>query len=104
MGGITMMKILTGMLCKIIVAVGLVEHEKIDLSYVKDELLYVLIDLQVVELPGSNDVDDIETEYIGINKETFAQIILNPRALNILQKIGVDLVGLVNHASHSYER
>merc|ERR1712151_896166 len=47
---------------------------------------------------------DIETSDVTINKEAFAQIILNTRALDIFQKIGVDLVGLVNHATHMYEK
>ena len=80
------------------------EHEKIDLSFVKDELLYVLISLGEVELPKSRDVDEIETDEITIKKETFAQLILHPRALDIFNKIGVDCDGLVDHATHIYEK
>jgi len=103
LAGITMMKILTGMLCKVIVAVADTEHEKIHVSFVKEELLHVMVELNCVELPQSGDVNEIDTQTTHITKELFGQMIVNSRALASFHKIGVDFGGLVAHASYFYE-
>lgn len=102
LSGITMMKILTGMLCKVIVAVSEAEHEKIHVSFLKDALLYVMVDIGCAEIPAHGQLDDIDVENIRITQEKFAQMILHGRALDALSRIGVDLEGLVAHARHVY--
>jgi len=94
--GVTVMKMLTGMLCKVINAVAQTETEKMCVGFVRDEILAVLFEMG--SAGDAVDVHSIDVETLKISQTIFAEMMNLPRAIEALRKIGIDVVGLVTAA------
>jgi len=89
--GITIMKMLTGMLCKVINAIAASETEKMSVGFAQDELLDVMIEMGFTDAADPRHVD---FENLVVTPEAFNQMLRNPKALEAFTQIGIDVVGL----------
>merc|ERR1712032_1064569 len=86
LASLTVMNMLVGVLVEVVSIVSAVEKEQMAVSYVKSRLLSLLED-NVGEDDG-----------MTISRGAFEQLILIPEAANIIQDVGVDVVGLLDFA------
>jgi len=87
---LTMMNMLIGVICEVVSAVSATEKEALMLSYVRD---------QIKTLMTKGDFDEDR----AISQEEFMELLQNKAAANILQDVGVDVVGLVDVADTIFE-
>lgn len=95
--GVTIMKMLTGMLCKVINAVAASETEKMSVGHIRDELLEVLITLGYGG-EGVTESHNVDTENLKISADMFAEMMQDHKSIEAFTKIGVDVIGLSNAA------
>jgi len=90
LASLTVMNMLVGVLVEVVSIVSSVEKEQMTVNYVKSKLLSMLKDA---------DGDDSMT----ISRHEFEELIVMPEAANIIQDVGVDVVGLVDFADVIFE-
>jgi voltage-gated sodium channel len=84
---LTILNMLVGVLVEVVSVVSDVEKEQMMVSFVKNELLSLLVDAD---------------EDKQISKAEFENLLMNPKAAKIIQEVGVDVVGLVDFTDHIF--
>lgn len=92
LSSLTVMNLLVGVLCEVVSVVSSVEKEQLTVSYVKQKLLHMFIDT-TVDSDGSKTISRVE----------FESMLTNHEAAEIIQDLGVDVVGLVDFADIIFE-
>merc|ERR1712217_511918 len=89
---LTVMNLLVGILVKMVGDVSDVEKEQMDVIHVKNSIW------RMIEETGADTDNDQR-----ISKAEFVNLIQQPDAARALQKIGVDVVGLVDYTDYLFE-
>lgn len=85
LSALTIMNMLIGVICEVVSAVAATERESLSLGFVRDRIHQL-----ICETDADKDNDQM------ISKEEFSQLLVTPKAITILQDVGVDVVGLVD--------
>eukprot|EP00747_Dinoflagellata_sp_TGD_P050679 gnl/TRDRNA2_/TRDRNA2_146903_c0_seq1.p1 gnl/TRDRNA2_/TRDRNA2_146903_c0~~gnl/TRDRNA2_/TRDRNA2_146903_c0_seq1.p1 ORF type:complete len:637 (+),score=126.13 gnl/TRDRNA2_/TRDRNA2_146903_c0_seq1:59-1969(+) len=93
LAALTVMNMLIGVLCEVVVVTASVEKEQLTVSYVNSRLRDML-----AEQGLENHEQDT------ISKHAFEQILENPEAARALQEVGVDVVGLVDFTDFIFRK
>eukprot|EP00931_Biecheleriopsis_adriatica_P084738 TRINITY_DN5872_c0_g1_i1.p1 TRINITY_DN5872_c0_g1~~TRINITY_DN5872_c0_g1_i1.p1 ORF type:complete len:624 (+),score=120.32 TRINITY_DN5872_c0_g1_i1:83-1954(+) len=88
---LTLMNMLIGILCEVIGAVSALEKEDILLQRVKTDLKEMMEDLGIGEDNGNS-----------LSKRDFSNLLIMPRAAHTLDRVGVDVVGLVDFTDYIF--
>jgi len=92
LSSLTVMNMLVGVLCEVVSVVSSVEKEQLTVNYVKQRLHSMFMDTNL-DQDGSQSISKLEFESMLTNRE----------AAEIIQDLGVDVVGLVDFADHLFE-
>jgi len=104
LASLTVMNMLVGVLCEVVSVVSAVEKEQLTVGYVKSQLLTCLEELGVDrESEEQGDLDDGDVKLAGVTKTEFQKLLIHPAAAQIIQEIGVDVVGLVDMADYIFK-
>merc|ERR1719362_2427810 len=79
------MNMLIGVICEVVSAVAATERESLSLAFVREKMQ------ELLEESGADEDNDHM-----ISKEEFMKLIVNPKAIAILEDVGVDVMGLVD--------
>jgi len=89
----TILNMLVGILVEVVTVVSSVEKELMTVHFVKSKLL-ALMELDEVDEAGENR---------QIDRAQFMGLLLQQEGAQIIQEVGVDVVGLVDFADHIFE-
>jgi len=85
LSALTIMNMLIGVICEVVSAVAATERESLSLAFVREKMQ------ELLEESGADEDNDHM-----ISKEEFTRLIVNPKAIAILEDVGVDVMGLVD--------
>lgn len=92
LSALTVMNMLIGVICEVVSAVAATERETLSLAFVREKMEELLNNCE-----ADQDNDNL------ISKEEFEQMLMNPKAMRILQDVDVDVVGLVDFKDTIFE-
>eukprot|EP00927_Polykrikos_kofoidii_P031141 TRINITY_DN26802_c0_g1_i1.p1 TRINITY_DN26802_c0_g1~~TRINITY_DN26802_c0_g1_i1.p1 ORF type:complete len:664 (-),score=69.89 TRINITY_DN26802_c0_g1_i1:83-2074(-) len=88
---VTLMNMLVGLLCDVVSVVSTHEREELTISKAK------------VELHNTFGANDLTLKESFITYQEFISILRQPQIAKVIQKMGVDVVGLVDYADYLFE-
>jgi len=92
LAALTVMNMLIGVICEMVLTVGETEREKSTLDFVTEKIE------ELISSAGADQDDDNL-----ISKDEFIGMLNNKKAVTILHQVGVDVVGLVDFADTIFE-
>lgn len=96
---ITVMNMLIGVLVEVVTVVSAVEKEGLKVTFVKQQLLKMLQDLNFIQL---KDEPSAECDFV-ITRREFEKLLTVPEAAKVMKDVGVDPVSLVDHADFMFK-
>jgi len=92
LAALTVMNMLIGVICEMVLKVGAAERQEATKGFVTEKLM------ELIETGTDENNDNL------ISKEEFIEMLRNKRATGILHEVGVDVVGLVDFADTIFEQ
>jgi len=92
LSALTVMNMLIGVICEVVSAVAATERETLSLSFVREKIQELLD-----ESGADEDGDQM------ITKDEFMTLITHPKAVPILEDVGVDVIGLLDFKDTLFE-
>merc|ERR1719433_2386288 len=96
LASLTLMNMLIGVMCDMVLNVGEAEREASTLSFVAEK-----IEELILSVGPSENHDTLIPKLISKNE--FERMLANQKAVSILHEVGVDVVGLVDFADTIFE-